>query len=422
MANNLESNVSKIVARKFLEHFESSRVVSKTVDTQLINGMHGPSTGDTVYIKRPHQFKAVNTTDGDLTGVSGDIISGQAPATVQQFATVYRDWNSFEEALELDQLDEILRPAAEELCIDVEKRLIDYIIANSNLSYGSPGTAVTKWGEVAGAGALMNSVGVPMSGDRYYIMNPYTSVSLADTQSGLASGNNSLVDTAWTKAQVSSSFGGLQALMSNALRSYTSGDSSDRVGALAANPDVTYVTHKDSMRQSLSVNGFTANATVKAGEIITISGRNRVNSRNGELVFNGASAELFKAVVAQDATLDGTGAGTLVISGPAIYEATGSYNTVDSAPISGDIVTISGSASTAYQPNLFYHKQAFALASVKLPKLSAQDTIATTKDGMSIRITRFSDGVQGKNQVRFDLLPAFGRLNPFFSGQGFGTP
>lgn len=420
MANNLESNVSKIVARKFLEHFESSRVISKTVDTQLIAGMHGPSTGDTVYLKRPHQFKAINTADGDLTGLGNNIISGQAPATTQDLASVKVEWNSVEEALELDQLDEILRPAAEELVIDVEKRLIDYIIANSNLSYGDSANAVSKWGDVAGAGALMDALGVPMSGDRYYVMNPFTSVALADTQSGLASGNNKLVDTAWEKAQLSANFGGLKALTSNALRSYTSGDSADRVGALSANPDVTYVTHKDTMRQTLAVSGFTANATIKAGEIIEIAGRNRVNSRNGEIVLNGATAELFRAVVAQDVTLDGSGAGNIVISGPAIYEATGSYNTVDSAPVSGDVITLKSAASTVIQPNLFYHKQAFALAAVELKKLHATDTIMNTLDGMSVRMTKYSNGDAGTNKVRFDLLPAFGRLNPFFAGQGFG--
>ena len=38
MANNLNSNVTRKVARVFLEAFESSRVVTKTVDTQLLSG------------------------------------------------------------------------------------------------------------------------------------------------------------------------------------------------------------------------------------------------------------------------------------------------------------------------------------------------------------------------------------------------
>ena len=104
--------------------------------------------------------------------------------------------------------------------------------------------------------------------------------------------------------------------------------------------------------------------------------------------------------------------------GPAIYEATGAYNTVDSAPISGDVVTLLGSASTLYQPNMFWHKKAFSLGFVPMKKLYAEDTIVTTKDGISIRVSRGSSIRENKQIVRFDLRPAYATLNPFFAGQG----
>jgi hypothetical protein len=110
------------------------------------------------------------------------------------------------------------------------------------------------------------------------------------------------------------------------------------------------------------------------------------------------------------------------VAGPGINEANGQYNSVDSAITSGDVVTIiNPAASTVYQPNLFYHEQAFGLGSVPLKKLFATDTIATTKDGMSIRVSRYSDGDANKQKVRFDLLPAYVTFNPFFAGQGFGV-
>jgi hypothetical protein len=70
---------------------------------------------------------------------------------------------------------------------------------------------------------------------------------------------------------------------------------------------------------------------------------------------------------------------------------------------------------------MFYHKQAFGLGTVKLPKLYEGDTIATTEDGMSIRVTKYSDGDANKQKIRFDLLPAYATFNPFFAGQGFGV-
>ena len=38
MANNLSSNITRKVARVFLDAFEASRVVTKTIDTQLLSG------------------------------------------------------------------------------------------------------------------------------------------------------------------------------------------------------------------------------------------------------------------------------------------------------------------------------------------------------------------------------------------------
>jgi len=126
-------------------------------------------------------------------------------------------------------------------------------------------------------------------------------------------------------------------------------------------------------------------------------------------------------VVTADVTLSGAGAGTLVVAGPAIYEANGQYNTVDAAPQSGAVVTILSANAAVYQPNLFYTKQAFGIGTVKLPKLYSTDTVATTSDGMSIRISKYADGDANTQKIRFDLLPAYAVFNPFFAGQGFGN-
>jgi len=53
--------------------------------------------------------------------------------------------------------------------------------------------------------------------------------------------------------------------------------------------------------------------------------------------------------------------------------------------------------------------------------LYATDTVATTEDGFSIRISKYADGDSNQQKVRFDMLPAFACFNPFFGGQGFGV-
>lgn len=420
MANNLSSNITRPLAKVFLEAFESSRVVTKTVNTQLLSGKFNPSTGSNVDFKRPHDYNTIRTSGGDISlSTKSDIIAGKATGTVQDYFTAATEWSNIQEALELDQLDEILAPMARRLVTDLELDLGAFMRKNASLNYGNRGTAVDAWSDVAGAGATMDSVGVPMSDDKYYLMNPFTTTSLASAQSGLTAADG-LVRTAWEKAQIASNFGGMRALTSNALSSYTSGSTTDRAGTLNGAPDATYVTAKDTMQQTLILADL-GTGTIKAGDQVTIAGVNRLNVSTREQILGATGAAvLWTGTVLADVTI-AANAATIVVSGAAIYEANGQYNNVDAAPANGAVVTILGAASTVYQPNMFYSKQAFGLGTVKLPKLYSTDTVATTSDGMSIRVSKYSDGDANTQKIRFDLLPAYACFNPLFAGQGYGV-
>ena len=420
MANNLSSNTTRPLAKVFLEAFESSRVVTKTVNTQLLSGKFSPSTGSSVDFKRPHDYNSIRTSGGDISSsTKSDIIAGKATGTVQDFFTAATSWGSIEEALELDQLDQILAPMARRLVTDIELDLGAFMRKNASLNYGTRGTVVDAWSDVAGAGAMMDSVGVPFSDEKCYLLNPFSTTALASAQSGLTAADG-IVRTAWEKAQISSNFGGMRALTSNALSSYTSGSTSDRAGTLNGAPNATYVAAKDTMQQTLVLAGL-GTGTIKAGDQVTIAGVNRLNVSTREPILDSTGASvLWTGTVTADVTI-AANAATVVVSGAAIYEANGQYNNVDAAPATGAVVTILGAASTVYQPNMFYSKQAFGLGTVKLPKLYSTDTIATTSDGMSIRVSKYSDGDANTQKIRFDLLPAYACFNPLFAGQGYGV-
>ena len=409
MANNLSSNITRPLAKIFLEAFESSRVVTKTVNTQLLSGRFNPSTGSNVDFKRPHDYNTIRTAGGDISAsTKSDIIAGKATGTVQDYFTAATEWSNIQQALELDQLDQILEPMARRLVTDLELDLGLFMRKNTGLNYGARNTAVDAWSDVAGAGAMMDSVGVPMSDNKYYLMNPFTTTSLASAQNGL-NASDGLVRTAWEKAQISSNFGGMRALTSNALSSYTSGSTTDRAGTLNGAPDATYVTAKDTMQQTLAIDAL-GTGTIVAGDQIQIAGVNRLNIATRQVMLDAAGAAVpWTGTVLSTVTIAGNAA-SVVVSGAAIYEANGQYNTVDAAPADGAVVTILGSAATVYQPNLFYTEQAFGLGTVKLPKLYSTDTVATTSDGMSIRVSKYSDGDSNTQKIRFDLLPAYARL------------
>jgi hypothetical protein len=72
-------------------------------------------------------------------------------------------------------------------------------------------------------------------------------------------------------------------------------------------------------------------------------------------------------------------------------------------------------------PNLFYHKSAFGLCTVKLPPLG-YDSSTVSYEGISIRLCKYFDGDANKHQYRFDLLPAFAAYNPYMAGKFYGQP
>jgi len=425
MANNFDSNVTRKLAKVFLDKFECTRVLSKNVDTQLLSGKFDPSSGDTVDFKRPTDYTTKRTANGDVSGeTADDIITGKATGTVQDYFTAFVNYDEADEAIKMDQLDQLLAPLATRIVTDLELDYAAFMMKNSALLAGTYGTAVDTWADVANAGATMTAAGVPADDKWCYAVNPYTQVALANTNRALGAGGaaGSLVSEAVKKATIASDFGGMDVMSATTLASYTASSVADRAGTLTGSPTPTYVGAKDTLQQTLAVTAMGANAVVKAGEVLQVTGRNRLNLSTRQPILDASGATiLWSGVVVADVTLGASGEGNIVVAGTGIYEAAGAFNTIDSALTSGDVVTRLGTASATYQPNLFWHKRAFSIGSVPIKKLYSTDTLATTEDGLQIRVSKYSDGDANKQKVRFDLRPAYGVMNPFMAGQGWGT-
>jgi hypothetical protein len=425
MANNFLSNFTRKLAEVTLDQFENKRVLSKNVNTQLLTGKFDPSTGDTVDFSRPTDYKSVRTSDGDLTSeTASDIITGKASGVVQDYFTVFVDYQEAKQAIEMNRLDTLLDPMSTRIVTDFELDFASFMMKNTALLAGTVGTSADTWDDIAAAGSIMQSSGVPMDDSMCYAVNPFTQRKLASTNRGLGAGGSAgaLIKTAVDRAVIDENFAGMRVLTASTLASYTTGSGADRAGTVVGTPIATYVAAKDTMTQVIGVTAFQANLVVAAGETITVTGRNRLNlsTRQPILDENGATI-LFSGTVTTAVTLDGSGAGNLTITGPAIFEAAGQYNTVSSAIAASDVITLGGAASTIIQPNLFWHKQAFSVGSVPIEKLYSTDTLATTEDGLQMRVSYGSDFLANKQKVRIDFRPAYGVMNPFFAGKGFGA-
>lgn len=430
MANSFDSNFTNKLMRVFLEKFESARVLSKNVNTQKLSNAFDPSTGDTVFFKRPTDYLAFENATGDLTSHTADnIITGKASGVVQNYITVLVDFNEADQAIKMDQLDELLAPMATRVVTQLELNFSKFMMKNSGLLAGTYGTAVTTWDHVANFSSVMQAHGIPMDKTWKVAVNPFTQTSLASNQRSLGSGgtSGSLVKTAHEKAMISASFANMDVMSATTLASYTAPAEADAVGIVSSAPTPTYLAAKDTMTQSIAISGIgTSSNVVPAGTVIQITGRNHLNKSTREVIIDGSGANiLYTGVVTADVTLSG-GAGTLVVSGPGIFEASGSgngmYNTIDSAISTSDVVTLLGYAASAtlFQPNLFWHPEAFSIGSVGIKKLFSTDTLATTEDGLQLRVSKGSSFTKNSQQIRIDLRPAFSVLNPFFAGHGWG--
>jgi len=421
--NNLSSNTQATLSKKILDRFESSRTISKTVNTQFLSDAINSNTGDTVFIKRPGRFKSTRSADGDLVALgstSNSIITGKASGTVQDFITVEVDWSILEEATQLNQLDElVVNPMVDELVATLETSFGEFALKNCNLSVGIPGNEADTWGDIAKAGALAKAMSFP-KGDVTYLVNPFNQVALAEVQRSIGTADG-LVNPAFKDAVINSSFAGLRVMTSDSLATFTSGDSTDRIGTISGTPNATYLTAKDTMTQVITIDDLDATGTITAGEIIEVTGKFRLNQSTRNKIFDSGTAVKWRAVVVVGGAISSNSA-TITVSGPAIKESTEQYDTIDTALANGDVVTLLHGELTEFQPNMFYHKNAYAIGSVPLPRLSAQDTLMKSKDGLQIRMSRGSSLRENKQILRLDMLPAFAALNPFLAGQGYGNP
>jgi len=422
MANNLVSNTTENLLKRFLVSFESQRVLTKTINKSILDGEVTNDTGGSVAVKRPHDYIAVETATGDISSAAENtIISGKASATVQPWITIPIPWTIEEEMLDLDQLDKIIAPAATRAITQLESNLGAYMIKNTALTYGTPGTAIDAWTDVSGAMAQLQSIGVPSVDMCYYTANPYSIANLASAQSGINAAPSDLVKTSWTKAQTSTPFAGMSLVGSNALSTWTAGGGADRIGALTSAPTQTYLAAKDTMTQSWILKDLTQTSTVKAGDILTVTGKYHVNGSSKQVFMGSDGAPVkFTATVTADATIT-SGAGTVIVTNAAIFESDGQYNNISEALEADDVVTISGVAGTVYQPALYYHPDAFGMTTLPIPKLFSTDTITVSEDGYTIRCSKYSDGDANTQKVRFDLVPVFATFNPLFAGKGFGV-
>lgn len=343
-------------------------------------GKDAMKIGDTINIRRPARF----TVSSGAAFSAQDYTETSIPLVVNTQKHIDTSFTSSDMTLKLqDFSNRVLKPKMIQLAQQID---IDGYVHAKNTVGNLTGTAGTSPNNVSflfDIGKKLDDFSAPRDGDRYLAADQGSTASLVAAITGFFN----------PQSQVSSQYQdgvfvdgtntvGLKIAMSQNIARHT-------VGPLGGTPAVNGasqgLTAGWANTTSLVTNGWTASAAnrLKAGDIFTIANVFSVNP-----VTRQSTGQLMQFVVTADANSDGSGNLTAVIS-PAIISA-GPFQNVNAAPANGALITVNGTASTAYARNIAWHKDAFALAVVPMVDLAFAGGwgAVRTQNGFSLRVFR----------------------------------
>ena len=409
---------AKLVLNSFSTILQNNMVSADVVSWKEHDGELDDRNALQYAEQKAPRYAVVETTDGvaDLTsGVQGSVFGSEQFKVNKTFNTSM-GWGDFVKIRDIGQAreSEALNGAATSMAEYIDAYVLKFA-ANSAANWvGTPGLSIDNQDEVASAYTRLKNEGVQD-------MNLNAVINFNDQQ-GLG---NQVVNLAAPDAMATQTFrnrfkgmvAGLPTHFTQQLGVLTVGTRAAS-GAALINGASQNKNYKDVavssapgyfMTQTLTVDGLAASATVKAGEVFTVAGVNAYDNRKG------AAQEFARQfTVVADATMDGTGAGTLTIFPAMIVPASGSgedinintaHATVDAAPADNAAITFLGTASTGYTSRMVIQKQAIRVNTVPLimPATGTAYRRKLSKVPLSVRMWMHSDFNTGAHSVRFDV-------------------
>lgn len=273
---------------------------------------------------------------------------------------------------------------------------------------GTPGTKPTDLSGFLDAYAQLAEYACPLDDEIYAYLNPRSQSSMVNGLKGLFQ-DSSEISSQYKKGIMGTAAGMKFMTSQNTIVQQTgtySGASIAMNGATAEGAT------------TLAINTFGgATDSLKKGDIISIAGVYAVNP-----VSKLSTGQLMQFVVTADTTAVANAMAALPIS-PAIYTAaSGPKQNVTALPLTTAAVSIygvttSGTYSNKQSPiNFVAHRDALAFAAVDMPLLdpSAQTRIRDNQLGMSVRLTKWLDGVNDDLLFRLDMMVGWAVLRDKF--------
>lgn len=399
MATN-STLTADIIAKEALMHLDNNLVFAKQVfrgyENEFSKKVNGYEVGETISIRRPTDF----TVRTNATMSTQDVTEGKVALTVDQRRGVDFEFTSQDLTLKIGELGErVIKPAMIQLANSVDTYLAGLYSSVPNW-VGTSGQKVNSYADFALAPERLDEMAVPQDtraailspSDHWALLGSQTSLYIQDAAKG-----------AYRKGSLGE-IGGVDTFMSQNVLTHTAGTRTNAaVDQSITSATTTYSSVKDTMTQTIHMDGLGTTKTVKKGDVFTIAGVYAVNP-----VTKAALPFLKQFVVTTDVSSDAVSTGDAdVVVYPALIWS-GAFQNVSVqgvTDLNDQTVTWVQAASAADRQNLVFHKNAFALVMVPLVSPpGAVDVSRQSYKGTSVRIIPVYDGTNDISKWRCDIL------------------
>lgn len=392
MANSILT--PDMINLKALQILENNLVITRNVNREYDSSFanEGAKIGATLRIRKPDRALV---TDGAALQVQ-DENQQYTTLTVSSQKHIGLNFTSAELTMSVDKFAElILKPRISQLAAAV-----DADVANAYKSIyssvGTPGTTPATSAVLLAGQQKLNEYAAGMN-PRYCTVNPAANAGLVEGLKGFFNPTD-IISKQFKSGMMGTGVLGYDEInMSQSIGSFTTGSWGTSITVTST------VTTQGATTLGISFTG--SSKTWNVGDVFTIAGRYAVNPQTR--LTTGA---LQQFVVTAAAT--GSSTATLTIS-PAMYSATEALATMDTLPVAADVITMLGTAATAYPQNLIYHKDAitFATADLLMPT-GVHMASRQVHNGISLRLVTQYDINNDRMPTRVDVLYGYSVIRP----------
>lgn len=350
----------------------------------------GAKIGDTLRVRLPNEYTV--RSGATLSAQDTTETSVALPVTNQKGVDV--NFSSEELTMDIDSFSErILEPAMSVLAANIEHDMMDSVYKEVYNFVDNAGSAMT-FAKALEAGKRLTDSLAPYDA-RCLNLDTQSNIDMVDALKGLFNAQDKLSSN-YKQGRLAGPFAGFDGIYENTLwPTHTSG-TDDGTG--------DHLVDGASQVGSAITTGSEGTGTLTAGDIVTITGVNRVHPET-----KADTGELQQFVVTSAYSASAT---TLNIS-PAIVVSGGAQNVTASPANDAPINKLGGGASSVYSCSMAYHKDAFAFATADLVMPKGVDMAARKQlDGVSMRIVRDYDINNDKFPCRMDVLYGYKAIRP----------